>query len=146
MSIFDAIANAEYRQHISLLATLIKMSYADGKLDENEWKTIVKVAEKYGLEDEKTLKYLRKNYEKYALDTPFTLDERIAQLYDLTKLAYADGHLDDKEIAILKRAVIGLGFPLDKSDLIFEVALSAVKNGTDKETFARLIKDIVLNV
>ncbi len=145
MSIFDAIANAEYRQHISLLATLIKLSYADGQLDEKEWQTIVKVAEKYGLEDEKTLQYLRKNYSKYALETPFTLDDRISQLYEMTKLAYADGHLNDKELRILKRSVIGLGFPPDKMELIFETAVSAIKNNADKETFAKLIKDIVLN-
>ncbi len=142
MSIFDAIGNAEYKQHLSLLATLIKMSAVDGKIDDAEWKIIEKVAEKYGF-DEEALKYLKKNYENYSLDTPFSLEERIQQLYDLTRLAFADGHLEFKELRLLLRSVLGLGFPPDKAESVFEAAVNSVKNNEPKEKFFAVIKDIV---
>ncbi len=142
MSIFDALGSAEYKQHVSLLATLIKMSAADGRIDDSEWKIIEKVAEKYGFNEE-AVKYLKKNFDRYSLDTPFSLEERIQQLYDLTRLAFADGHLDFKELRILLRSVLGLGFPPDKAELIFETAVNSVKNNDSKEQFFALVKDIV---
>jgi len=145
MTILDALANAEYRQRISLLATLIRLSESDGKLDEKEWKIIEKVAENFGFLDEEALKYLKKNYRKYSLDPPFSLDDRIEQLYELWKLAYADGKLDEKELRLMRRVVVSLGFPLNKIDEVYEASKEAFKKGVSKEEFNRLITHIVLH-
>ncbi len=145
MSILNALANAEYRQRISLLATLIKLSESDGEIDEKEWKIIEKVADNFGFLDRDTLKYLKKNYSQYVLETPFTLDERIEQLYELWQVAWADGKLDEKEIRLLHRVIVGLGFPVDKADTIFDQSLVAFKKGISKEDFKKLITNIVLH-
>jgi len=145
MTILDALANAEYRQRISLLATLIKLSESDGKIDEREWKIIEKVADNFGFLDEAALKYLKKNYAKYSLEPPFSLDDRIEQLYNLWQLAYADGKLDDQELRILHKVTVSLGFPLNKTEEIFEAAREAFKKGVSKEEFNRLITRIVLH-
>ncbi|NPA42748.1 MAG: hypothetical protein GXO27_01805 [Chlorobi bacterium] len=144
-SILDALANAEYRQRISLLATLIKLSEADGHIDENEWKIIEKVADNFGFLDKDALKYLKKNYHQYSLDPPFSLDDRIEQLYELWELAFADGKLDDKELRILHRVIISLGFPVNKAEEVFNASLEAFKKGVSKEEFNRLITEIVLH-
>ncbi|NPA46074.1 MAG: hypothetical protein GXO24_02550 [Chlorobi bacterium] len=143
MTILDALGNAEYRQHITLLATLIKLAYADGKIDPAEWALIRSVALRYGLDDDEGLKYLKKNYEKYSLDTPFELEERIEQLYDLARLVFADGKADEKELKILRTAVIGLGFQPAKADLIFEAAVNRCREGVGREAFIRYIKDLL---
>jgi len=143
MTILDALGNAEYRQHITLLATLIKLSLADGQIDPKEWEVIQSVALKYGLNDPEGLKYLKKHVDKYSLDTPFSLDERLDQLYELTRLVFADGKADNNELKILRRAVISLGFPPEKADLIYEAAVDKFRSGTDKESFIRYIKDLL---
>ncbi len=143
MTILDALGSAEYRQHITLLATLIKLSYADGRLDEREWEIIQSVALKYGLNDPEGLKFLRKNYHKYSLDTPFSLDERIDQLYQLTRLVFADQKADENELKILHRAVISLGFPVDKADLIYQTALDLVRSGKSKAEFDEEIRRLL---
>ncbi len=143
MTILDALGSAEYRQHITLLATLIKLSYADGRLDEREWEIIQSVALKYGLNDPEGLTFLRKNYQKYSLDTPYSLDERIDQLYQLTRLVFADQKADENELKILRRAIISLGFPVDKADLIYETALDLVRNGKSKAEFDEVIRQLL---
>ncbi len=145
MSIMNALANAEYRQRISLLATLIKLSESDGKIDDKEWKVIEKVADSFGFLDRDTLQYLKKNYKEYILETPYSLDERITQLYNLWQLAYADGKLDEQEIRLLHRVIISLGFPVKKADRIYEASMEAFKKGLSKEEFNRLISGIVLH-
>ena len=143
MTILDALANAGYRQHITLLATLIKLSYADGQLDEKEWEIILSVARKYGLDDPEALKYLKKHYEEYALDTPYSLDKRIDQLYQLTRLVFADNKADEKELKILQRAIISLGFPVRKAGVIFQTAVDLVRNGHSAEAFAAVIRELL---
>ncbi len=145
MSILNALANAEYRQRISLLATLIRLSEVDGKIDENEWKVIEKVADSFGFLDRDALKYLKKHYREYVLETPFSLDERIDQLYNLWKLAFSDGKLDEKESRLLHRVTVSLGFPVKKTERIYKAALEAFKKGISKEEFNKIITEIVLH-
>ncbi len=145
MTILDALGSAEYKQHVSLLATLIKLSEVDGVIAPEEWEIIEKIAFKYGLNDPEGLKFLKKNASQYSLRTPYTLDERIDQFYQLLKLAYADGRTDEKELELIKRSVISLGFPTDKADEIFSKGLELMKSGVDHDVFYDEIKKIVLS-
>ena len=140
MAIFDAYENAEFRNRISVLATLVKLSLADGVLDENEMKIITKVARDYGLIDQDQLLYIIKNYDKYTIEPAYNYDERIEELYNLTKIIYADGRMDEEELKILKNAIVALGFPPKNADVIFETAVGLIAGDADLEAFKKAIK------
>lgn len=140
MGIIDAYENAEFRNKISVLATLIKLSLVDGVLDENEMKIIEKVAREYGLLDPKDLRYLFDNYEKYSLEPAYNYDERIEQLYFLAKIIYADGHIDRNELKIIKNAIVALGFPPKNVDIIYETAIGKIVDDADIDEFKEAIK------
>jgi len=142
MAIFDAYENAEFRNRISVLATLVKLSLADGVLDENEMKIITKVARDYGLIDQEQLLYVIKNYEKYTIEPAYNYDERIEELYNLTKIIYADGQMDQEELKILKNAIVALGFPPKNADVIFETAVGLIADDADLEAFKKAIKKV----
>ncbi len=142
MGIIDAYENAEFRNRISVLATLIKLSLADGVLDENEMKIIAKVARQYGLLDPDDLQFIIKNYEKYSLEPTYNYEERIEQLYHLTKIIYADGKIDKNELRILKNAIIALGFPPKNVDIIYETAVGLIVDEADLDTFTTAIKKV----
>ncbi len=142
MAIFDAYENAEFRNRISVLATLVKLSLADGVLDENEMKIITKVARDYGLIDQDQLLYIIKNYDKYTIEPAYNYDERIEELYNLTKIIYADGQMDQEELKILKNAIVALGFPPKNADVIFETAVGLIADDADLEAFKKAIKKV----
>jgi len=142
MGIIDAYENAEFRNKISVIATLIKMSLADGVLDDNEMKIITKVARSYGIIDPSDLLYIIKNYEKYSLEPTYNYEERIEQLYNLTKIIYADGHIDRAELKLLKNAILSLGFPAKNLDAIYEKAVGLIVDDADIDTFTREIKKV----
>jgi len=142
MGIIDAYENAEFKNKISVLATLIKLSLADGVLDENEMKVIEKLAREYGLLDPDDLQYIIKNYEKYSLEPTYDYDERIEQLYYLTKIIYADGRIDKNELKILKNAIVALGFPPKNVDEIYETAIGLIVDDTDLDEFTAKIKKV----
>ncbi len=140
MGIIDAYENAEFRNRISVLATLVKLSLADGVLDGNEMKIITRVARDYGLLDQDDIVYIIKNYDKYSLEPTYNYDERIEQLYNLTKIIYADGHIDKNELKILKNAIVALGFPPKNVDIIYETAVGLIVDDVDLEDFNKTIK------
>jgi len=142
MGIIDAYENAEFRNRISVIATLIKLSLADGVLDENEMKIIERVARQYGLADPEDLKFIIKNYEKYSLEPTYSYDERIEQLYYLTKIIYADGKIDKAELKILKNAIVALGFPPKNVDIIYERSVGLIADEADVDTFIKEIKKV----
>ncbi len=142
MGIIDAYENAEFRNKISVLATLIKLSLVDGVLDENEMKIIAKVARKYGLLDPDDLTYILKNYEKYSLEPTYNYDERIEQLYYLAKIIYADGHIDQNELKILKNTIIALGFPPQNVNIIYERAVGLIVDDVDLDDFIKKKKKV----
>ena len=142
MGIIDAYENAEFRNRISVLATLVKLSLADGVLDENEMKIITRVARDYGLLDRDDILFIIKNYEKYSLEPTYNYDERIEQLYHLTKIIYADGRIDKNELKILKNAIVALGFPPKNTDIIYETAVGLIVDEADLEEFTQAIKKV----
>ena len=142
MGIIDAYENAEFRNHISVLATLVKLSLADGVLDDNEMKIITRVARDYGLLDQDDILYIIKNYDKYSLEPTYSYDERIEQLYNLTKIIYADGRIDKNELKILKNAIVALGFPPKNTDIIYETAVGLIVDDADLEDFNKAIKKV----
>ena len=142
MGIIDAYENAEFRNRISVLATLVKLSLADGVLDDNEMKIITRVARNYGLLDQEDILYIIKNYEKYSLEPTYNYDERIEQLYNLTKIIFADGRIDKNELKILKNAIVALGFPPNNVDIIYETAVGLIVDDTDLEDFNKAIKKV----
>ena len=142
MAIFDAYDNAEFKNKISVMSTLVKLSLADGVLDENEMKIITRVARDYGFNDPDHILYIIKNYDKYSIEPAYNYDERIEELYNLTKIIYVDGSIDKKELKILKNAIIALGFPAKNLDVIFETAVGLIADGADLEDFSKAIKKV----
>jgi uncharacterized tellurite resistance protein B-like protein len=142
MGIIDAFENAEFRNKISVLATLIKLSFADGVLDEAEMKIIERVAKNYGLHDPDDLKYIIRNYEKYSIEPTYEYDERIEQLYYLSKIIYADGHIDKAELKILKNSIVALGFSPKKVDDLYEAAVGLIADEVDLDEFITEIKKV----
>ena len=142
MNILEAYQNAEFRNKISIVATLIKLSLADGVLDENEMKIIKRVSGKYGFIDPEDIDYLIKNYEKFNVTPTYDYNERIEELYYLSKIIYADGHIDKAELKILKNAIVALGFLAKKVDDIYEKAVGLTADDADLDDFIKDIKKV----
>ena len=142
MSILDAFQNAEFRNKILVLATLIKLSLVDGVIDESEMKILKAIANKYGLNKPEQLKYIIKNHEKYHLEPTYNYDERIEQLYDLSKVVYADRYIHEKEEKMLKKIIIALGFPVKNVDKIFDKVIELIL----KESFISIFNGYLLCV
>jgi len=68
------------------------------------------------------------------LIVPEKIDTKVEYLYDLTKMALADGNIDDDEKTLLRKFAITFGFELsDIDELLSELESSAKQNKTLSE-------------
>ena len=70
---------------------------------------------------------------------PQTLEDKVSYLYDLTRMAWADGVIEDEERMVLRKYIIRFGFENDNANNIVDYLLDCVKNG---KTIEQIRKDL----
>ncbi|HAS19568.1 MAG TPA: fructose 1,6-bisphosphatase, partial [Flavobacteriaceae bacterium] len=61
-------------------------------------------------------------------------------LFDLSRMVFADHIADDAERNLLKRLVIGLGFPTEDVNEIIEKSFIEIQKGSSEEDFVTSFK------
>lgn len=64
---------------------------------------------------------------------PHSLEEKVFYLYDLVRMAWADGVIEEEEKVVLKKYIIRFGFEKSNADNIVNYLLESVKSKKDIE-------------
>ena len=131
MSISDLYASGKHKQEIGHFANIVKIAKANGEISEAEEALLVKAGKKLNITLEEFALIL-KNPEKYPVNSPVSYDARIERLYNLTRLIVADHDVSNRQVEILERVVVGLGFSKETRK---EVTVALSGDGAD-ELFA----------
>jgi uncharacterized tellurite resistance protein B-like protein len=84
---------------------------------------------------------LLKGSDQSAYIPPYELSKRFEQLYDVIKMVYADGEIDDKEMKLASGLALKSGFADEDLPVLLSVLVEGIKNGDDEEDlFARFKK------
>lgn len=114
------------------------MVLADGVIDALELETLYKIGTKdYGLTQEEIVEAVRDGGTSFNI--PGTLEEKIKLLYDMAKIAWADGEIDDTEISLLKKYAVRFGFQAENAGKIAEYMLDCVNSGMTAEDITKLV-------
>jgi len=81
---------------------------------------------------EEELTSIRRNPENYPISPPADRFERFEQIVNLLQMAEADGVVDDKEMEVLERIAIGIGYK-SLEDVDVESILALIIRGEDVE-------------
>lgn len=139
MSLLDLFSSGAHKKAKTYFAALINLAFADGSMEQTELKFLQKMALDLGIEHDEFAKILEKP-EKYPIDPPVDYNDRIEQLYHFTQMVFAAAHLEKKELVLLEKFAIELGFPVRNAHKVTVEALSLVKNKTTFDEFSRAIK------
>lgn len=71
---------------------------------------------------------------------PETLEDKIHYLYDLTRMAWSDGVIEDSEKALLCKYITLFGFHEENVESITDYFLTSVKEGKSIEQIINEIK------
>lgn len=111
---------------------LYHMVMADGIVHPNEMKTLYRIGlENYGL----TEKEIDENIKSAGVSTiiPELPEERIAVLYEMALIAWADGELEESERYLLRRYALRYGVNEENIDELVDFLLDKAKNDTDEQ-------------
>ena len=72
-------------------------------------------------------------------EMPNTLEEKVAYLYDLTRMAWADGKIEEEERQMLIKNTMRLGFKDENKDTIVDFLINSVK---ENKSLSQIINEI----
>jgi uncharacterized tellurite resistance protein B-like protein len=138
MTILDAYMSVGLKRDISHFANMVKIAKSDKVITKEEEELLKKIARKYDIGDEK-FKEILSNPESIPTIAHLNCEERIEKLFDLITMIYSDHKKAIEEVSVLKKIVIGLGFPLQNIDKIVEFAVRIDNENYDLESFKKEI-------
>lgn len=115
-------------------AAIVRVALADGVISEEEKAFIDRLAIHLEIEDEEKASILE-NSDQHPINPPTTKKGRLERLYDLARMVLADHIADEAEKQLMKRMVVGLGFPTDQIESLIDKAFTLIKDGSDQDDF-----------
>ena len=120
-------------------AAIVRIALSDGIISEEEEAFINRTAINLDIEESEVAK-IKANLDAYPINPPATRERRLERLFDLSRMVFADHIADDAERNLLKRLVIGLGFPTEDVNEIVKKSFIKIQKGSSEEDFVSSVK------
>lgn len=141
MSISDIFDSGFQKRNQDHFAAIVRVAMSDGVITDEEKTFLDRLARKLDISDD-DYKEILKDYATHNINPPTTYERRLERLYDLARMVYADRKLGEKQIVMLERLGIGLGFNPDNVAYVVDKALKLVQEGADEDTFTSEIRNM----
>lgn len=133
---FDHPSKKQDKEHFN---HLIQMALADGKIEDAELKMLHRIGSKMGLTTPE-IDNLLETSKNSAYIPPYELSKRFAQLYDIIKMVYADGQIDNNEMRLATGLALKSGFTEQELPVLLALLINGIKNNEDEDDLFDLYK------
>lgn len=123
MPILDLYYHSEQKRNLAHFAAIASLAAVDGEVNAQEKAVLDRFARKLNI-SESDYKEVMKKSNKYPIEPQNDLEKRLERLYDFCRVIFADHEVDDEEMVLLKKYVIGMGFPIESVDKLIEVSVA----------------------
>ncbi len=118
MSFYELFKKGHQTRNKAHFASIASMALADGKIEEEEQKLLQSLATKLGV-NKADVDSILKNPGQYPLVPSNSAEERMERIHDLFDMIFTDHEISVKELVLIKRYAIGLGYnSIDANELI----------------------------
>ena len=142
MGISDIYLSIGQKRNISHFANIVRIAKSDNDLSIEEVQFLSKISHKYNISNEQ-FKDILKEPEKIPTLSHLECEERVERLYELMQMVEADRIIEEEELSMLKKIIIGLAFPLKDVERIIERAIQIDLDKSDVESFKRDIYEVL---
>jgi uncharacterized tellurite resistance protein B-like protein len=133
---FDHPSRKQDKEHFG---HLIQIAMADGKIETSELEMLHRFGSKLGLTAPEVDDLLETS-KKSAYVPPYELSKRFGQLYDVIKMVYADGQINNNEMRLATGLALKSGFAEEEIPVLLALLISGIKNGDDEDDLFELYK------
>ncbi|HAQ18578.1 MAG TPA: hypothetical protein DCR40_05000 [Prolixibacteraceae bacterium] len=139
MKFLDHFDHPERKQDKEHFIHLVQMALADGKIEDTELQMLYRLGGNLGIT---TLEVddLLETSKKSAYIPPYELSKRFGQLYDVVKMVFADGKIDDNEMRLATGIALKSGFLEEEIPVLLALLINGVRNGDDEDDLFILYK------
>lgn len=141
MSISDLFDSGFKKRNEDHFAAIVRVAMDDGIISDEEKAFLDRLARNLDI-SESDYKLILKDYQSHPINPPTSYDRRLERLYDLARMVYVDKIKGEKEVFLLKKIGIGLGFSPSNIMYIIDKALNLVAEGVDLDTFTEEMKNM----
>jgi len=142
MSIKDLYSSGFVARNQGHFAAIVRVALSDGKIVEVEKKFLQRLAKKLNI-GEVAYNEILEDPTNYPINPPTTYNRRLERLFDLVRIVYVDLDIKEKQITMLERIGVGLGFAPSNVEYIVRKALQLIGDGViDVDTFSEEIKNM----
>lgn len=118
MSFYELFKKGHQTRNKAHFASIASMALADGKISDEEQDLLKSLSRKLGV-NEADAESILKNPGQYPLMPSNSAEERLERIHDLFDMVFTDHEITVKELVLIKRYAIGLGYnSIDANELI----------------------------
>lgn len=139
MKFLEHFDHPERKQDKEHFIHLVQIALADGNLEDVELKMLERMGSKLGLTKPEIDDLLATNNQSSYIP-PYELSKRFEQLYDVVKMVFADGKIDDNEMRLVNGLALKSGFAEEDIPVLLSVLVDGIKNGDDQDDLFALYK------
>lgn len=142
MSIKDLYTSGFVSRNQGHFAAIVRVALSDGEITVDEEQFLKRLASKLNI-GEVAYGEILETPTNYPINPPTTYNRRLERLFDLVRIVYVDLTVEAKQIAMLERIGVGLGFAPANVEFIIRKALQLIGEGVnDVDTFSEEIKNM----
>ena len=142
MSFSDFITDYGKKINKSYYITLIQVCRIDGKISPEELKMLHSEGRKFGLTDPE-IDQLIEGEKYHDYHSPYSLDEKFSQLYNVAVMILADNVVTEEEKKAIRRIATESGFKDEAIESLRDILLEGIANKEDEETLLEKFKKVL---
>jgi uncharacterized tellurite resistance protein B-like protein len=142
MSFSDFVTDYGKKINKSHYITLIQVCQIDGKISPEELKMLYTEGRKFGLADPE-IEQLIEGEKYHEYHTPYSLDEKFSQLYNVAAMILADNVVTEGERKAIKRIATEAGFNDEAIENLRDILLEGIANKEDEEILLEKFKKVL---
>jgi len=109
MSFYELFKKGHQTKNKAHFASIASIAMTDGKISEDEQNLLQTLAIKLGV-NKSDVATILKNPAQYPIVPSNSADERLERMHDLFEMIFSDQKIDAKELVLIKKYAIGLGY------------------------------------
>jgi len=140
MSFYELFKKGHQSRNLAHFASIASLAKADGKITDEETELLKSLAVKLGVSASEVIDIL-KNPDKYPIVPSNSAEERLERMHDLFDMIFTDHEISIKELVLIKKYAIGLGYSVIDSNELIKNSIEIYTGEINFKEYKYLIKN-----
>lgn len=140
MSFYELFKKGHQTRNKAHFASIASIAILDGIISEDEQSLLQSLARKLGVDKSDMAKIL-KNPAQYPIVASNSAEERLERMHDLFDMIFTDHRIDVKELVLIKKYAIGLGYNSISANELIQQSIDIYTGGISFSEYKYLINN-----